>query len=72
MIGSTPRVDDESDRELRTALKRVATTLKAAGVPFALAGGWTYYLVCLSGYAAISLFVVQYLTHRVRPELTTH
>jgi len=40
VIGSTPRVDDGSDRELRTALKRVATTLKAAGVPFALAGGY--------------------------------
>lgn len=42
------------------------------GVPFALAAGWTYYLVVLSAYAAVSLFVVQYLTHRVRPELTTH
>jgi hypothetical protein len=33
-------MDGGSDRELRTALKRVATTLKAAGVPFALAGGY--------------------------------
>jgi hypothetical protein len=40
VIGSASRVDDGSDRELRTALKRVATTLKAAGVPFALAGGY--------------------------------
>jgi hypothetical protein len=29
-----------SDQELRSALKRVATTLKAAGIPFALTGGY--------------------------------
>ena len=40
-------------------------------VLFALASAWTAYIVAILGYAAISLFFVQYLTHRVRPELTT-
>ena len=31
---------ERADQELRAALKRVATTLKAAGVAFALAGGY--------------------------------
>jgi hypothetical protein len=33
-------VTDASDSALREALKRVATTLKAANVPFALSGGY--------------------------------
>jgi hypothetical protein len=39
---------------------------------FALASAWTAYIVAILGYAAISFFFVQYLTHRIRPELTTH
>jgi hypothetical protein len=37
-----------------------------AGVPFALAGAWTLYLVALSGYAAASFFFLQHLHHRIR------
>jgi hypothetical protein len=33
-------VDQGSDRALRVALKRVATTLKSAGIAFALSGGY--------------------------------
>ena len=40
MVASPPHVAERPDEELRAALKRVATTLKAAGVPFALAGGY--------------------------------
>jgi hypothetical protein len=40
VVASPTSVDQRSDQELRAALKRVATTLKAAGVPFALAGGY--------------------------------
>ncbi len=40
MTASPPGLAEGSDQELRAALKRVATTLKAAGVPFALAGGY--------------------------------
>lgn len=39
---------------------------------FALPSAWTAYVVAILGYAAISFFFVQYLTHRIRPELTTH
>jgi hypothetical protein len=39
---------------------------------FAIASAWTAYAVAILGYAAISFFFVQYLTHRIRPELTTH
>ena len=39
---------------------------------FALSGAWTAYIVAILGYAALSFFFVQYLTHRIRPELTTH
>jgi hypothetical protein len=40
VVASPPHVAERPDEELRAALKRVATTLKAAGVPFALAGGY--------------------------------
>jgi hypothetical protein len=40
VVASPTSVDQRSDQELRAALKRVATNLKAAGVPFALAGGY--------------------------------
>ena len=40
MTVSPPGPVERTDQELRDALKRVATTLKAAGVPFALAGGY--------------------------------
>ena len=43
-----------------------------AGVPFAIAGAWTGYVVGVLVYAAISFFFVQYIVHRVRPELTAH
>ena len=39
---------------------------------FALAGAWTGYLIAVLIYAAISFFFVQYLTHRLRSELTPH
>lgn len=39
---------------------------------FALAGAWTGFLIAVLIYAAISFFFVQYLVHRLRPELTTH
>lgn len=35
------------------------------GLPFALAGWWTPYLAALAAYAAISLFIVQHLRHRI-------
>jgi hypothetical protein len=41
-------------------------------VLFGLAGAWTGYLLALLGYAAISFFLVQYLAHRPRSELTPH
>jgi hypothetical protein len=40
VVASPPHIAERPDEELRAALKRVATTLKAAGVPFALAGGY--------------------------------
>jgi Uncharacterised nucleotidyltransferase len=40
VVASPPHAAERPDEELRAALKRVATTLKAAGVPFALAGGY--------------------------------
>jgi Uncharacterised nucleotidyltransferase len=40
VVTSPSHVAERPDEELRAALKRVATTLKAAGVPFALAGGY--------------------------------
>ena len=43
-----------------------------AGLPFAIAGAWTGYVVGVLVYAAISFFFVQYIVHRVRPELTAH
>jgi hypothetical protein len=39
---------------------------------FGLAGAWTGYLLAMLGYAAISFFFVQFLVHRLRPELTPH
>ncbi len=41
-------------------------------VLFAIAGAWTGYLIAVLIYAAISFFFVQYLTHRLRSELTPH
>jgi hypothetical protein len=41
-------------------------------VLFGLAGAWTGYLLAMLGYAALSFFLVQYLAHRPRPELTPH
>jgi hypothetical protein len=35
-----------------------------AGIPFAMAGAWTHFLVAVLIYAAISLFFAQYLAHR--------
>lgn len=43
-----------------------------AGLPFAIAGAWTGYLVAILAYAAISFFFVQYVVHHMRSELTTH
>jgi hypothetical protein len=43
-----------------------------AGLPFAVAGAWTGYLIAILAYAAISFFFVQYLVHRMRSELTAH
>jgi Uncharacterised nucleotidyltransferase len=40
VIVSPPGPAERTDQELRAALKRVATTLKGAGVSFALAGGY--------------------------------
>jgi hypothetical protein len=40
VTASPPGPGERADQELRAALKRVATTLKAAGVSFALAGGY--------------------------------
>ncbi len=40
MTVSPPGPANQADQQLRTALKRVATTLKAAGVSFALTGGY--------------------------------
>jgi hypothetical protein len=34
-----------------------------AGVPFALAGAWTSYLVALLLYAAVSFFIIQHVRH---------
>ena len=41
-------------------------------VLFGLAGAWTGYLLAMLGYAGISFFFVQFLVHRLRPELTPH
>ena len=38
-------------------------------IPFALAGAWTSYLICLLAYAMISFFIVQHVRHEP-PELT--
>ena len=35
------------------------------GIPFALAGWWTPYLVVLATYAAITLFILQHFRHRL-------
>jgi hypothetical protein len=43
-----------------------------AALIFALAGAWTSYLVALLVYAAVSFFVVQFIVHRIRSELTAH
>jgi hypothetical protein len=43
-----------------------------AGVPFAVGGAWTAYLVAILVYAAISFFFVQYVVHHMRSELTAH
>jgi hypothetical protein len=40
IMSQTATVTDDSDSELRTALKRSASALKADGVPFALGGGY--------------------------------
>ena len=42
------------------------------GVPFALAGGWTSYLIALLIYAAVSFYYTQHVRHlgAVDPELT--
>lgn len=39
---------------------------------FAIANAWTGFLIALLVYAAVSFFFVQYLVHRLRPELTPH
>ena len=39
---------------------------------FALASAWTAYVIAILAYAGISFFFVQYLSHRLRRELTTH
>ena len=41
-----------------------------AGIPFALFGAWTLYLVALALYAGLSFFVVQHVNHRLAGELT--
>lgn len=43
-----------------------------AALPFAAFGAWTGYLAAMLVYAAASFFLVQFLAHRVGPELTTH
>lgn len=43
-----------------------------ASIPFALAGAWTGLLVAVLVYAGASFFLVQYLVHRVRSQLTAH
>lgn len=43
-----------------------------AAIPFAIAGAWTAYLIAVLAYAGLSFFFVQYLTHRLQPELTAH
>ena len=43
-----------------------------AALPLAAFGAWTGYLAAMLLYAAASFFLVQFLAHRVGPELTTH
>ncbi len=43
-----------------------------AALPFAIAGAWTGLLVALLAYAGASFFLVQYLVHRLRGQLTPH
>ena len=42
------------------------------GIPFAITGAWTAYLVALLIYAAVSFYYTQHARHlpRVDPELT--
>jgi hypothetical protein len=42
-----------------------------AAVPFAAFGAWTEYLVALALYGGASFFIVQYVNHGIRSELTT-
>jgi hypothetical protein len=42
------------------------------GLPFALFAAWTACIVGVLLYAALSFFFVQYVVHRLSPELTTH
>ena len=56
--------------ELWLISRRSAITL---GVPFAVAGAWTSYLVGLLAYAGISFFIVQHVRHAppaIDPKLT--
>ncbi|HEX6218623.1 MAG TPA: hypothetical protein VFZ35_05055 [Sphingomicrobium sp.] len=41
------------------------------GLPFAILGYWTAYLVFIAGYAAVSFFYTQHIHHRLE-RLTTH
>jgi hypothetical protein len=54
------------DEELWLISRRSAIVL---AIPFALAGAWTSYLICLLAYAMISFFIVQHVRHEP-PELT--
>jgi hypothetical protein len=42
------------------------------GLPFAVFAAWTAYIVGVLLYAALSFFFVQYVVHRLSPELTKH
>ena len=54
------------DEEYWLISRRSAIVL---AIPFALAGAWTSYLICLLAYAMISFFIVQHVRHEP-PELT--
>lgn len=41
-----------------------------AALPFAIFGAWNGYLGALALYAAVSFFLLQYVQHRLAPELT--